>query len=208
MNFVNVVLIVTCLSSLIQFFVFAKNRITTKLYIPFLVYILQSIAFTFSEIISIFKFNSSYPFYHFSMIIELMTLMWLLDRIIRYRRISISILIISISIFGYETIYRHKIFENNEIFNVAFNFIISFISVIYLLKLLNPNSKINNNKYLALFLSFIFIQSTSSLVLSVYETQIRSSISFVSDFMFIVYNVLEIAQSVSTAYVIWKLREA
>jgi hypothetical protein len=115
--------------------------------------------------------------------------------------------LISLIIFLFETIICNGWLKNNEIQTVYVNIFTSVISVIILVNYLKANDdKIVIYKFL-IFGSFLFV-SASSLILSLYESEIRQSPSMMAFFMIVIYNSVEIVQNLSIAFSLWKLKEA
>lgn len=207
MNIFYIVLLLTITSQLAPIICLIKRSKTTPIFEGFLIYFLHSFLFTIFGLISAYFLNTSYPVFHVSMFLEFMILCYVLNKIIIMKKLVFLFILMSIIIFFVESVYNNSWFYNNEIFNLFFNASCSFLSFVYLIKLF-PETNFPNKRYFLLFISIIFIQSSSLLVISVFETQIRINPSYVAFFLFLIYNFFEITQNLVNTWIVWKLKEA
>jgi hypothetical protein len=173
----------------------------------FLIYFLHSFLSTSFGLISAYFLNTSYPVFHVSMFLEFLILCYMLNKILEMKKLLLPFVLTSIIIFLFESVYKNGWFNNNEIFNLFFNASCSFLSFVYLIKLF-PGTNLLNKRYFLIFISVLFVQSSSLLVISIYETQIRINPNFVAFILFLTYNFFEITQNIVNTWIIWKLKKA
>ena len=197
----------TILSQLILVIILLVKGKNTPLFFPFLFYAISKLIFSISTIGSAFIINSSYPVFHLTLFAEFLLILFLFDKILRIKSFSIPIMILGLICFVYESIILNNWFENNEIFTVYFNLSIGILSLKYLFEFIN--SKFNPNKKLLSFLfGFLFVKCASSLILSLFESDIRFEPNALAVLLLYFYNAFEILQGLLVSRIIWKLKEA
>lgn len=197
----------TILSQLILVIILLKRGKNTPLFFPFLIFSISKLIFSVLTIVSAFAINSSYPIFHISLFAEFLLILYLFNNIQRTKIFSISILFFGLICFFYESIFLNKWWENNEIFTVYFNLSVGILSLKYLFDFIY--STLNQNKKLLSFLfGFIFIKCASSIILSLFESDIRMEPNDLAVFLLYFYNGFEILQGLLESRIVWKLKEA
>jgi len=200
-------LITKYFSYLVPIVIFYKNRIELNEYKSLITFLFISLFLSLVERLVYLQFESAISIFHLSIPIRFfyMNRIFLLEKTVKHLRYYP--VLISLIIFLFETIICNGWLKNNEIQTVYVNIFTSVISVIILVNYLKANDdKIVIYKFL-IFGSFLFV-SASSLILSLYESEIRQSPSMMAFFMIVIYNSVEIVQNLSIAFSLWKLKEA
>ena len=172
----------------------------------FVIFVIQSILAVIAARVSSRYLNTSYPIFHIFMFIEYLSIGYLFSQILSLKKVVFTFSLVAIIIFSIESIYLNRWFENNNFFNIYFNVTIAIMSLLHFIKLLNRKEQ-KSKKYLAFLFGIFFIHCSSSVVLSNYETHIRSNTNWTMYFLFSSYNTLQIIQNLIITWVLWNLKK-
>lgn len=200
-------LITKYFSYLVPIVIFYKNRIELNEFKSLNTFLFISLILSLVERLVCLQFESAISIFHLSIPIRFfyMYRIFLLEKSIK--RLRYYPVLISLIIFLFETIICNGWLKNNEIQTVYVNICTAVISGIILMNHLKTNDQKEVLYKFLIYGSFLFV-SASSLILSLYETEIRQSPSMMAFFMIVIYNSVEIVQNLSIAFSLWKLKEA
>ncbi len=200
-------LITKYFSYLVPIVIFYKNRIELNEFKSLNTFLFISLILSLVERLVCLQFESAISIFHLSIPIRFfyMYRIFLLEKSIK--RLRYYPALISLIIFLFETIICNGWLKNNEIQTVYVNICTAVISVIILMNHLKTNDQKEVLYKFLIYGSFLFV-SASSLILSLYESEIRQSPSMMAFFMIVIYNSVEIVQNLSIAFSLWKLKEA
>lgn len=116
------------------------------------------------------------------------------------------ITLIPISVFLYESVFLDGWLNNNELFYVISTLFISVISFIRLYQNLTRIS--DNNYFFNIIHGTFFICSISSIILGIYENEIRDGDVITAFFLIFLNNFITIVQNIGINLALWKLKEA
>lgn len=200
-------LITKYFSYLVPIVIFYKNRIELNEFKSLNTFLFISLILSLVERLVCLQFESAISIFHLSIPIRFfyMYRIFLLEKSIK--RLRYYPALISLIIFLFETIICNGWLKNNEIQTVYVNICTAVISGIILMNHLKTNDQKEVLYKFLIYGSFLFV-SASSLILSLYESEIRQSPSMMAFFMIVIYNSVEIVQNLSIAFSLWKLKEA
>ncbi len=201
----EIIILVTNLIYFIPWFFFKKIENNTKLKNSILILLFQSSIFAFLGIFwFLMSWNDIY-LYQFASISRFLAIVFIFDNFIKQKRITKIIAFIAIFIFTIECFLIQGKNQNNEVFTIYSSLFLSILSLSILLK---KKHKSNIDLFSNNFSGIIFIVCASTLVLSLYETELRSTKSLAAVFIIVYYNIVEIFQNLGITYSLWKLKEA
>lgn len=119
-----------------------------------------------------------------------------------------GIYVLGILVFIYESLICNLWLENNELFTIFSNVVISYISLRLILKFFNRQFFSVKNAFKSFLHIIFFITNSSALILSVYESDIRQETSSYAFFLVVFYCLIDIFQNLGITYSLWKLKEA
>jgi hypothetical protein len=201
----EIIILITNLSYFVPWVFFKKLENNSKINTTILFLLFQSSIFGFLGIIWFLMSWSDIYLYQFASISRFLALVFILDNFIKHKYVTNIIALIATIIFTIECILIHGENQNNEVFTIFSNLILSGFTLSILF---NKNQKSKIDLFSKNLSGVIFIVCASSLILGLYETELRSTKSIAAAFIIVYYNIVEIFQNLGITYSLWKLREA
>jgi hypothetical protein len=155
----------------------------------------------------VYIFNTGYPAFHINSIFSLLSLMAIFYQFNIKRMWILFLTVLGISLFLYESVYQQGWFENNERMTVYCNVCIIIVSVYYFVYYLK-NPELPYYPFVIPFTAVLFFADASSIIISLYESELRTEISWKLVFAVSFLNFLEALFHFILAYAVWKLDKA
>ena len=190
----------------VPIFILIKNKLFQHKIDKLLVYLTVSLIASILERFSAIQLGTAVPVFHLFLLIRFYLVIILFNSLIKSPRLSIFISLLALCIFVAESNQMHSWFENNEMLTVFTNISLIILSFLNLNKLLREERNSLFHLSFVVFGSFLFI-SSSSLILSIYESDIRSEPSLAAFFLVLYYNIIELIQNLVITNSLWKLKE-
>jgi hypothetical protein len=171
------------------------------------IYLFVSLCTSIFERIVAVQLGSAIPVFHLTLLIRFYLIQIVLNQIVQLTKLNYFFGTIAFIVFYFESIVSNNWMKNNEILTVFVNLSLAVISIVSLFKIFQSIKSALFNYSITVISSFLVI-SSSSLILSIYESDLRSSQSYAAFFLILFYNLIEISQNFAITYSLWKLREA
>jgi hypothetical protein len=171
------------------------------------IYLFVSLCTSIFERIVAVQLGSAIPVFHLTLLIRFYLIQIVLNQIVQLTKLNYFFGTIAFIVFYFESIISNNWMKNNEILTVFVNLSLAVISIVSLFKIFQSIKSTLFNYSITVISSFLVI-SCSSLILSIYESDLRSSQSYAAFFLILFYNLIEISQNFAITYSLWKLKEA
>jgi hypothetical protein len=171
------------------------------------IYLFVSLCTSIFERIVAVQLGSAIPVFHLTLLIRFYLIQIVLNQIVQLTKLNYFFGTIAFIVFYFESIISDNWMKNNEILTVFVNLSLAVISIVSLFKIFQSIKSTLFNYSITVISSFLVI-SCSSLILSIYESDLRSSQSYAAFFLILFYNLIEISQNFAITYSLWKLKEA
>jgi hypothetical protein len=205
-TFFKILLYIKYLSNVFPVVLFIVFRQMNKSKKYLLIFLLGSLLLSISERLFGLAYGNTSAIIHFTFFLRFILALTVLYRISKFRIFFYTCLLLGSLLFIYETFILKLLHHNNELMTVYVNTVITIWSLTYLINSKRIND--SESKYNFMISGTFLLISGSSLILSVYESDIRSSPTYAAFFLILYYNLLEILQYFGITYSLWKLREA
>ena len=171
------------------------------------IYLFVSLCTSIFERIVAVQLGSAIPVFHLTLLIRFYLIQIVLNQIVQLTKLNYFFGTIAFIVFYFESIISYNWMKNNEILTVFVNLSLAVISIVSLFKIFQSIKSTLFNYSITVISSFLVI-SCSSLILSIYESDLRTSQSYAAFFLILFYNLIEISQNFAITYSLWKLKEA
>lgn len=171
------------------------------------IYLFVSLCTSIFERIVAVQLGSAIPVFHLTLLIRFYLIQIVLNQIVQLTKLNYFFGTIAFIVFYFESIISNNWMKNNEILTVFVNLSLAVISIVSLFKIFQSIKSTLFNYSITVISSFLVI-SCSSLILSIYESDLRTSQSYAAFFLILFYNLIEISQNFAITYSLWKLKEA
>lgn len=205
---IYIVKIVTVISYLVPsvylfyFKAFIQNKKSIALFL------FQGSLFVITDLVLTFIHKDEYSMFvfYFADIIRFFSIIYFYQRTIYKSKINFYMMFLGICIFLFENFNQFALHGNDEVFTVFSNISIAGASIYYFYKLnAQKKSEVLSSLYI---LGFFFFVSSSSLLISVYESEIRTTPSYLALFIIIFYNLMELIQNSGITLLLWRLKRS
>lgn len=209
MNYlIYIVKVVTVISYLVPcvYLYYFKSFIQNKKSIS--LFLFQGALFVITDLVLTIIHKDEYSMFvfYFADIIRFFSILYFYQRTVYASKINVYIMFFGISIFLFENFNQFYIGGNNELFTVFSNISIALTSIYYLYKLnAQKQAGVASSLYI---LGIFFFVSCSSLIISIYESEIRTTPSYLALFIIIFYNLMELIQNLGITFLLWRLRRS
>jgi hypothetical protein len=153
-----------------------------------------------------YLYGNGHPAGHVFNLIQMLITLKILNSLGLIKRMYGFLIVFSILLFVFESLilnYLHTTNEGFHLFSLAVIIAITF-------KGLKNQSEQNEiqNKFTYSFCITFFIYSVSSIILAIYEKDLRTSSLIAAFIVILINNLLTIFQNLGITYSLWKLKEA
>jgi hypothetical protein len=122
------------------------------------------------------------------------------------QNVLVGTLFIGTLLFSIEVSSIKRLFDPSFVFYVYSLFVISLISAFNLIKIFNGNQSLKSFDFN--FSTTFFIYSVSSMLIGIYDVELRNKSEITAFILLILNNSLTIFQNLGITYSLWKLKEA
>ena len=201
-NLVYLIYLIATISFLSPFFLLNRTENTNQ--IKILKYFLI-VGFIGNSVMLVYPwfFENPSPIAHIYDITQYIILILLLNNIGSKQFFPIAF--IPIVVFIYESIYLNGWFHYDELFYVISTVFIAVISLIKFYKNLNVNTEIKN--FSNIILVTFFVCSVSSIILGIYEKELRRGDVITAFTLIFLNNFITIVQNLGINIALWKLKK-
>jgi hypothetical protein len=141
--------------------------------------------------------------YNFSSFI---LLMFLFEKNGLNKKVTFCALLFGFLLFAFEVSSVKRWLDPSFIFYVYSLFVISLASASILFKIIKRTQGLNSFEFY--FSTTFFIYSVSSMILGIYDVELRNKSEITAFILLLLNNLLTIFQNLGIAYSLWKLKEA
>jgi hypothetical protein len=156
------------------------------------IYLFVSLCTSIFERIVAVQLGSAIPVFHLTLLIRFYLIQIVLNQIVQLTKLNYFFGTIAFIVFYFESIISYNWMKNNEILTVFVNLSLAVISIVSLFKIFQSIKSTLFNYSITVISSFLVI-SCSSLILSIYESDLRTSQSYAAFFLILFYNLIEIS---------------
>ena len=155
----------------------------------------------------VYIFNTGYPAFHINSIFSLLSLMAIFYQLNIKRMWILLLTVLGIALFLCESVYQQGWFENNERMTLYLNTCFTVVSVYYFVYYLR-NPELPYYPFVIPFTAALFFTNASSIIISLYETELRTRPNWGLAIVLAFLNFLETLFHFALAYAVWKLDKA
>jgi hypothetical protein len=177
--------------------------------LPLLILIALNLFFVILEVVFLYVLQNCHPIYHVSIFLStILTFSYFIKSSLS-PKISIVIILLTIGIFFYETVYLNRIFYNNYILTIFSNVSISLISLFNLFKLFtNTQDDVVNFKFHFYINTAFFVFNSSAFYVSLFESHIKAEDGFLLYIIYPIFSVLIVLQNLLITAGLWQLKKS
>jgi hypothetical protein len=157
-------------------------------------------------IVQIIYSGNANPITHIYNFLSFILLMLLFKRNGLHQNVTFGTLFIGTLVFSIEVSSVRRWFDPSFIFYVYSLFVISLASVSRLYKIYKGNQSLNSFEFY--FSTTFFIYSVSSMLIGIYDVELRNKSEITAFILLVLNNLLTIFQNLGITYSLWKLKEA
>jgi hypothetical protein len=157
-------------------------------------------------IVQIIYSGNANPITHIYNFLSFILLMFLFKRNGLHQNVTFGTLFIGTFLFSIEVSSVRRWFDPSFIFYVYSLFVISLASVSKLYKIYKGNQSLNSFEFY--FSTTFFIYSVSSMLIGIYDVELRNKSEITAFILLVLNNLLTIFQNLGITYSLWKLKEA
>jgi hypothetical protein len=152
-----------------------------------------------------YSLGNANPITHIYNFLSFILLMLLFKKNGLNQNVLVGTLFIGTLLFSIEVSSIKRLFDPSFVFYVYSLFVISLISAFNLIKIFNGNQSLKSFDFN--FSTTFFIYSVSSMLIGIYDVELRNKSEITAFILLILNNSLTIFQNLGITYALWKLKE-
>ena len=172
------------------------------------IFLFQGLLFVSADLVLTFLHQDEYSMFvfYFADVIRFISILYFYHRTIYPSKINGALMLLGIAVFSVEKLSQWDLHSNDWVFTVFSNSTLALTSMYYLYRL---NADIQRSTFTSfLVLGLFFFISSSSLIISIYESEIRTTPSYLAIFAIVFYNVMEFIQNIGITFIVERLKKS